>query len=204
MLLTAARRHWRSAVGLVASVFLTVLVLAVLVLLTPLPDMLGWHVYVVRSGSMEPALAVGGMIATRAVPANDLHVGDVITFADQDQPGVEVTHRVVALNNQDGQLVATTKGDANDTVDSWSVPIDASVGRVQFSAPYLGYVSVWETTVPGKLTLLLVGGLLLTLSSLRDKRPRVVVAQAPKRPRTVEELAADIRALLALPSDSPE
>jgi signal peptidase len=40
----------------------------------------GWRVDTVFSGSMEPELKVGGVVVTRPVEAEDIKVGDIITF----------------------------------------------------------------------------------------------------------------------------
>ncbi|HEU5316078.1 MAG TPA: signal peptidase I, partial [Chloroflexota bacterium] len=129
----------QAASGAVLSAILVMLV----ILLTPLPELFGWQLYAVETGSMEPAISVGSVVAVRPVPAEALRVGDVITFSDRTQPDVRVTHRIVALEQSGGQQTAVTKGDANNTTDSWSVPLGDNVARVELHVPYAGYVMYW-------------------------------------------------------------
>lgn len=64
-------------------------VVAVCVPMT-LPRLLGYEVYVVVSGSMEPAIPVGSALYVESVPPEEVEVGDVIAFYDR---GAVITHR---------------------------------------------------------------------------------------------------------------
>jgi len=61
----------------------------------------GYGFYVVRSGSMVPAVGVGNIVFTG--PVGNVAVGDIITF---DLKGETVTHRVYSIQN--GQISAET------------------------------------------------------------------------------------------------
>lgn len=97
----------------------------------------GYRIYTVRTGSMEPAIQVGDAVLIR--PADGLpSVGDIVTFQPSESAGV-VTHRVVDVD--DGAL--TTKGDANDTDDTWLVDESMLIGEVQARLPFIGFVLIF-------------------------------------------------------------
>ena len=76
------------------------------------PSILGYQLYVVQSGSMEPTFNIGTFIVgkTPADPAS-LKKGDVVTFVDE---GVTVTHRIVEVIDTNGAVQYRTKGDNPD------------------------------------------------------------------------------------------
>lgn len=54
-----------------------------------------------------------------------------------------------------------TKGDANDTVERWTVPADGRIGRVVFHVPALGYVMALGGTPAARIALITIPALLL-------------------------------------------
>jgi len=72
----------------------------------------GWEFDAVLSGSMEPELAVGGLIVIRPADPQQLNVGDVISFK---LPGIDtpICHRVMDIQETESGRLFTTKGDAN-------------------------------------------------------------------------------------------
>jgi signal peptidase I len=155
---------WRA----VTTALLATLLLGMAVLLTPLTQAFGGlQLLAVMSGSMEPTIHVGGAVGVVPVQAMALQVGDVITFANQSNPDVLVTHRIVSIDTQDGQELLTTRGDANDAVDAVSVPANRAVGRVAFTMPWLGYAMVWLASPIAKIIILGISVLGLLLPSLR-------------------------------------
>lgn len=125
--------------NLISTVLVTLVVLlAVLLVASKLPIAGNYKVLVVLSGSMEPAIHTGSVVAVK--PAAEYNIGDVITFGDSDKNSTPVTHRINGISLQDGQPVFTTKGDANDDADSTAIQLDDIQGKVLFSIPFLGYV----------------------------------------------------------------
>lgn len=94
--------------------------------------MLSGRVYIVRSGSMEPALMPGDAIVLQPMEQMP-HVGDIITYEKQ---GKLITHRVVGVQDA---AVFTTKGDANENADPWQVQFADIRGKMAWRIPYLGY-----------------------------------------------------------------
>ena len=147
------RRPLRVAVGRVASTVGLILVLTIAVLML-LPSLLGYHRYVIVSGSMEPAIPTGSVVYDKTVPVAELEVGDVITFLPPPEYGVTrpVTHRIIEITaapaEQRDQAAAgrmfRTKGDANEDPDRWIMMLDQpGQDRVEHHVPYVGYVYSW-------------------------------------------------------------
>src|SRR5215218_7080477 len=100
----------------------------------------GFKPVAVYSGSMEPTLRVGSLALDRVVPAQEVRVGDVITFNDPYMKDRLVTHRVSKILHTKNGLAYRTKGDANSSRDPWTVRLSGNVGRVSFSVPVAGYI----------------------------------------------------------------
>ncbi len=97
------------------------------------PDVMGFSVLKIQTGSMEPEYRTGSVIVTRKVPADQLEKGDVISFYSTDgQISNKVnTHRIEEtyfLKGGERQFV--TKGDANQTVDEFPVYERRIIGKV--------------------------------------------------------------------------
>ena len=122
--------------------------------------------YVVLSGSMEPALYTGSLAFVRQIEPADVAGGDIITFSSPNDPDRLTTHRVVGINEDNG-LSFITRGDANEVNDPNPVAEEQLVGRVSGSIPYLGYVFGFAQTREGLFLLIFVPGLLILLFELR-------------------------------------
>jgi signal peptidase len=104
--------------------------------------------YIVRSGSMEPAIGTGDVVLVEQATPADIEPGDVITFVPDGQPP-PTTHRVVSKTEEDGVTRFTTKGDANEAPDSEPVVENELVGEVTLVLPYIGYVVSFASTSTG-------------------------------------------------------
>ena len=113
----------------------TVILLGVIVLFLPMtaPRLLGYEVYSVISGSMEPAIPVGSLILVDATAPEDLLEGDVVAFESGESV---IAHRVKDNHVVEGQLI--TRGDANDAADLEPVAYSAVRGKVARHWLYLG------------------------------------------------------------------
>src|SRR5438876_5347927 len=103
-----------------------------------------YQTYVVRGGSMAPAIPRGALVFVQPVPARDLKVGDVVSYRRPEEPGQVITHRIVAARPLDAAgtngLVIRTRGDANDIPDPWEVQLLGTAWRVAVGVPLLGTV----------------------------------------------------------------
>ena len=157
-------RHW-------IPVLLGTILFGLALLVTPISQVVGGlQLLAVMSGSMEPSIHVGGIVGVRPVPASELQVGDVITFVNTSSPDIPITHRIVNLENRGGQTVITTKGDANDTIDAVTTTPNRAVGRVEFTAPWLGYLMVWLASPLAKGAILAISVIGFALPSSACQR----------------------------------
>ena len=106
------------------------------------PSVFGFSVLQVKTGSMLPDYEIGTIVITKNVDANDLQVGDVISFysLDKDISGEVNTHRIekIEYGGDDNAPYFTTKGDNNSQVDKQKVWPSQIVGKVVYN---LGTVS---------------------------------------------------------------
>lgn len=144
------------------------LFVAVVLFVSVGPRFLPYQTYFVRSGSMEPTIETGSMIMLTKTDAEDLDVGDIISFKRPDRPDTIVTHRIHAIEESDSGRVFVTKGDANGSPDVWRVPATGSGWRYAFGVPKVGYVLGYLGTPTARLALLAMPALLLGVLSLID------------------------------------
>lgn len=105
---------------------------------SPVPLFMGYASLRVITGSMSGTINKGDMIIIKKT--DDYQLGDIVTFIEEG--GVTVnTHRLVNYGNEEGTFI--TKGDANNTVDSFSISKDQIVGEVVYVIPKLGLVFDW-------------------------------------------------------------
>jgi signal peptidase len=102
------------------------------------PSVFGYSAMSVLTGSMRPYLEPGDMIIDKAIDADEVKVGDVLTYRLGSSI---VTHRVTEIIAKDGNLLFETRGDANNTDDSRPVTEDQLIGKVILRVPYGGYVA---------------------------------------------------------------
>jgi signal peptidase len=172
----------QAAIGVL---FVELVLAAVLLvgLLVPLPGSVSLKI--VQSGSMEPAVPVGSMIAI--MPTERYVVGDVITFGDDSGKRVPTTHRIVGTEREAGSIRYVTKGDANEERDRETVAHTAVLGQVVAHVPRLGYVLDFARTREGFTFMIVVPAALVVLDELfavygvmRQRKPAQKRADGPR------------------------
>ena len=171
-------RSRRSPFGWVLTCIGVVIILITLAaaLLLAVPSYLGWKQMTVLTGSMEPEIPVGSMVYVEEVQPEDLHEGDIVTFAQKD--GDVVTHRVVRNRTVEGDLV--TKGDANAEDDVDPVPYDRVIGKVALTVPAAGDVLGYIASDVGKIYMLAFGAcglMFVILGGRMRKKPQPTAAE---------------------------
>jgi len=125
----------------------------VLVAALGVPRLTGSTPYVVASGSMTPALPRGTLVVVRPVPAEDVRVGDVVTYQLRSGAPEVATHRVSeVVTDPQGGVRYRTQGDANAAPDpDWVRPVQLR-GRVWYHLPWVGHLGL---VLPGPARLML-------------------------------------------------
>lgn len=129
------------------------------------PQVAGYQMYIVLSGSMNPEFDTGSLAFVKETPPEQIVVGDIITFRSSSGSDSLTTHRVVEVMREQG-LQFVTRGDANNVNDPNPVPAENIVGRVTGSVPYLGYLFNFVQTRQGLILLIFVPGVLIIVYEL--------------------------------------
>ena len=110
---------------------------------SPTKSIFGYRYYTILTPSMSPSYEVGDVVFVHIEDSNTINEGDVITFNPSADSEAYLTHRVTEkIENYEGTGVTCfrTKGDANDSEDSFLIDEDRVIGKVVFGIPKLGYI----------------------------------------------------------------
>ena len=163
--------------SITSSVLVGVVVLAALFLMGS--RLVGYRVFNIVSGSMEPAYSAGDLIYVKEADPETIKVGDVITFV-LNEDLVVATHRVVRIDTEKQRFY--TKGDANETEDGSPVHFNNVIGIPRFAIPGLGYVSDFIQHSPGMYITIAAVAVLIILAFAPDF--------VKKKPETEDDPAA--------------
>jgi len=142
---------------------------------------------IVRSGSMQPSVAVGDLVLTRAQKNLPYKAGDIISFKSQDKI---ISHRILGQKNQNGKIYYQTKGDANKNEDPNLVAESEILGKAYFRLPYLGKLIAFTKTSAGFSLAVIFPALLVIVFEIQNifkeinkqKAVRPEVAKQPEYP----------------------
>lgn len=145
-------RKIRKAIGDV--LFTLVCVMSGLVLaMTIVPKLIGYTVCGMQDESMSPTYPKGALVIAEPVKFDQIHVGDVLVFTDS-RSGNCFSRRVAQIWTEKKQFV--TISDASDEPDPVSTAFRCVLGRIQYKIPYVGYFPIFLNSVTGKIVLLLL------------------------------------------------
>ena len=96
-------------------------------------DILGYRMYIIMSGSMEPTIHVKDAIITKQIdePQN----GDIIAFENGNMITV---HRIIKVYTEGDNRLYQTKGDNNNADDPGLVQKTQVKGKVKYVLPFVG------------------------------------------------------------------
>lgn len=96
-------------------------------------DILGYRLYLIMSGSMEPTIHVKDAIITKQIdePQN----GDVIAF---ENGNIITVHRIIKVYTEGDNRLYQTKGDNNNAEDPGLVQKTQVKGKVLYILPFVG------------------------------------------------------------------
>lgn len=169
---TSAAHKALTIVGIILCVILVPILLINLTLIAKsylnrdeVPNISGTTPLIVLTDSMYPVIESGDLIICKGAEAEEIQVGDIIAFFDPAGNGTTiVTHRVIEVVEEKGQLAWRTKGDNNNTEDRLPVTADKLVAVYEGTRiPGFGNVALFMQSTPGLIIcvvcpiLLLVG-----------------------------------------------
>ena len=126
------------------------------------PDFGGFFPLIVLTDSMLPEIKAGDLIICNTTEAEEVQVGDVISFFDPAGNGTSiVTHRVIEVLNEGGELQFRTRGDNNNTDDKLPVDAEDLVGVYRSRIPAAGNVALFMQTTTGLIVCVVLPILLL-------------------------------------------
>jgi signal peptidase len=135
------------------------------------PSMLGYHRYIILTGSMTGTYNRGSIVFDKPVPTASLKVGDPISYSPP--PGFtsqgRETHRIYRITRgKNGVRTYQTKGDANKNPDVWHFTLpQPTQDEVKFSIPEVGYLFLILSIRNFRLILVGVPAVLIGLNELR-------------------------------------
>jgi len=116
----------------------------------------------VYTGSMEPAIPVGSVVVIKPADPETLKIGDIICFK-LSQP-TSITHRIINITNEG----FTTKGDANEDPDTWTVKKENVIGKAILTVPFIGYLGYFVRTPIGFILLILLPASVIIIMEIRS------------------------------------
>lgn len=104
------------------------------------PNIGGYTVFRITTGSMKPSYDTDTLILVKKTDPSEIQVGDVISFYSSDPAldGAVNTHRVTKIEQDGTEWKYTTKGDANNVPDQYGTDSEALIGKVVASSLILG------------------------------------------------------------------
>lgn len=158
------------------------------------PDFAGVVPLIVLTDSMYPDIKSGDLIFTKTAKADDINVGDVISFTDPAGNGTSiVTHKVVEKYEEEGVTYFRTKGINNNTEDKKPVPEKLLIGKYTgIRIAGAGNIALFMQTLPGLIICVVVPIILFVGYDVLRRR-----MYEKNNESDVEKLKAELEALKA-------
>lgn len=143
----------------------------------------GFRYYYIKTASMEPDLPVGSVVLTRVTPPEDIKIGDDITvYIGDGKDDTYLTHRVVEVLTENGEISFRTKGVNNKSNDPTPFSAALLTGKVILCVPFIGTVMTFVQTqlifVIGIFVLLLLLSFMLRLLFSKEDPAKAAEAAA--------------------------
>lgn len=161
------------------------------------PSIGGHFPMIVLTDSMYPVIESGDLIICNTAEAEDIAEGDVISFYDPMGNGTSVvTHRVLEIVNENGEISFRTKGDNNNAEDQMLVPAENLIGIYQSRIPAVGNIAMFMQTTTGLIVCVVLPIVLLVGYDLL-RRKKYEKAQK----QDTDALLAELEALRAMKAE---
>ena len=165
-----------------------------------IPSLGGVFPMIVLTDSMYPQISAGDLIICNTLDPEDVRVDDVISFFDPMGSGTSVvTHRVLEIVSEDGEIAFRTKGDNNNAEDTALVPADNLIGTYRSRIPKVGHVAMFMQTTPGLIVCCVLPILLLVGYDVLRRRK---LEKSQKQ--DTDALLAELEALRAMKAEKEQ
>mgnify|MGYP004632659707 FL=1 len=134
---------------------------------TDTAQLFGYRCFSVASGSMEPTLQIGDLIITKEKSKKDIKVGDIISFKDGDS---NITHRVIKVISQNGEILYQTKGDNNNVSDEKNIKYEDVEGVYVNHIPELGKMYIYIQKTPVVISILIIIYIIYKIVDTKENR----------------------------------
>ncbi len=172
----------KKAIRIISNILFVVLAVSLIlgILIFLIPRFTPVQYRAVRTGSMEPDIPVGSMVVVVPTPADEIQVGDDVTYITQSNQAV--THRVLEIDSENN--VFTTYGIANGA-NNTDPPLayENIIGVAKFHIPWIGSAITYLDTLSGKivavtviLAIALLGALLSAIANSKKDKQKVLPA----------------------------
>lgn len=101
-----------------------------------------YYALAIASGSMSPKIKKGDIVIVEKIKDKyqEIKEKDIIAY---EYNGTIIVHRVEKIINLNGIYYFYTKGDANNSLDNYSIDQSMIIGVVRMDIPYIGWPTVW-------------------------------------------------------------
>ena len=126
---------------------------------------------IVLTDSMYPEIESGDLIICNTADAEEIKIKDVISFFDPAGDGISiVTHRVVEIVKEDGEIFFRTRGDNNNTEDKELVPAENLVGVYKTRIAGAGHIAIFMQSTTGLILCVVIPIVLLVAYDFLRRR----------------------------------
>lgn len=120
----------------IVSIFILILSISLVILIS---GIFRYKVIAIASDSMVPVFSRGDAVLYEKISPDELVEGDVIAFKKDN---IIVTHRIIDIWKKGDLSYYITKGDNNNSVDTFIPTENDFLGKVQLRFKYVGYPTV--------------------------------------------------------------
>ena len=157
------------------------------------PSVGGLCPLIVLTDSMDPLIKSGDLIICKTAEADEIRENDIIAFFDPAGNGSSVvTHRVIEVIEEDGEIFFRTRGDNNNTEDKERVPAENLVGIYKTRIAGAGHIAMFMQSTAGLIICVVLPILLLVGYDIIRRR----IYEKNKKQDT-DALLAELEALRA-------
>lgn len=155
---------FRNILNILGTAILVILIAVIIVMFNArisgeAPNVFGYQVFRVSSGSMEPKLMIGDVIIVKDVEPEKIEVGDIVTYKGEvgDLDDKFITHQIIATPEYvDGEYQFQTQGTAQGTIADPIWYEDQLIGVYVCKVPYIDSIYNFFLQPYGLITFVVV------------------------------------------------